>query len=287
MSRTGARGLAFWMVRSIIDVVSLLVPRQLRRDWRSEWFGELVALLNAREFRHFQVVRFVAGCLPDAFTVRQLAFESGLECRSTVLDSPLLCLATLAGIFTLACGTLVTVRGCPAFEVWRVVGHLGLTGLGLAGSFAISLHPWASRSRSGYEENSQVGLYAWRRLVFSVLKVVFVLGAAGTGATVLLAPLSDGSIQMHGYLVPYLVAVRWCAFDDARRCPVCGWRTCHPVRIGTSVSGFLNWVGTERICRHGHGLLYESESHCIATPRWWLSLDPSWEVLFQSSQDRR
>jgi hypothetical protein len=288
MSRVAGRIAAFWTARATIQAMSLFVPRQVRIEWRAEWLGELGALCKTIEGQHSQVILFAFGCVPDAFTIRKLAFETTRERRFDLLDSPLVCIATLSSVFVFSCGALWTVRGYTGLDVETVAGHLGLAGLAIVCSVATSRQPSADGSRYGNPGTLQFcSLPCCRRMAFMILKAFFVLGAAGIGATLLLTWTSHGSIQMHGYLIPYLVAGRWCASDESRRCPVCGWLTSHPVRIGTGTSVFLNWSGSERICRHGHGLLYESGSHCIAAPLRWISLDPSWAALFRSSRDSR
>jgi hypothetical protein len=288
MSWVAVRSAAFCTARATIHVISIFVPRHVRVEWRSEWLGELGALSKATEVRPSQVILFAFGCVPDTFTIRKLGSETTPAGRSEILDSPLACLAILSSVFMLACGALWSVRGYPGFEVKTLAGHLGLVALAIVCSAATSRRAWAEGLRYRNPGSPRFGGPPdCKRMAFLILKTFFVLGAAGMGATLLLAWISQAGCQMHGYLIPYLLAGRWCVLDESRRCPVCGWLTAHPVTIGTGTSVFLDWSGSERICRHGHGLLYESGPHCIAAPLWWIPLGPSWGALFRSPRNDR
>ena len=88
-------------------------------------------------------------------------------------------------------------------------------------------------------------------------------------------------IQPHGLLVGYVLAFRWALIDQRNRCPVCLRSLSNPIRVGWSSQTFLEWYGTELICRKGHGLLHVPEipSSCYGIQRWYY-LDRSWTSLF-------
>jgi hypothetical protein len=80
----------------------------------------------------------------------------------------------------------------------------------------------------------------------------------------------------------YILGFRWLLIDQRRRCPVCLRILTNPTRIGHASRTFLEWYGTELICRKGHGLLHipEIPGSCYG-PQRWLYLDPSWRSLFE------
>jgi hypothetical protein len=95
-----------------------------------------------------------------------------------------------------------------------------------------------------------------------------------------LAHVTNTPIQPHGWLVGYILAFR-CAFADQRkRCPECLETLSLPARIGSSAQIFLEWHGTELMCRKGHGLLHVPEVRVSYYTDRWLHLDGSWRTLF-------
>jgi hypothetical protein len=125
------------------------------------------------------------------------------------------------------------------------------------------------------------GTFRLRRWTFLCAKVVLLLPIIFCGTLDLGSLTSMGMIQPHGLLVGYILAFRWALVDQRQRCPVCLRLLSNPTRIGWASQIFLEWHGTEFICRKGHGLLHVPEipSSCNAVQRW-LTLDPSWSSLF-------
>lgn len=79
------------------------------------------------------------------------------------------------------------------------------------------------------------------------------------------------------------IAVYWCLHDQSQRCPNCLRLLTNPAHVGESSRSFLAWSGTELICKDGHGLLHVPDYPTSWYPGGrWLSLDMSWQHLFQS-----
>lgn len=116
--------------------------------------------------------------------------------------------------------------------------------------------------------------------LFLVCKTLLALAIAGFMTAATLRPLSSGTVQVHAYLVPYLLAYRWSMRDQAKRCPICFRRMGNPVQIGTWPTIFLDWFGKEYMCRLGHGFLYEPIVETGFSSQRWAPLDPSWKDLF-------
>jgi hypothetical protein len=128
-----------------------------------------------------------------------------------------------------------------------------------------------------------------RRWIFLTIKLVLLLPILCFGpldvarSTTWSQPSTAGSIQLCITFAVTLFALRWTLRDQRRRCPVCLQVLRNPVRVGQPSRNFLAWNGTELICLVGHGFLHVPElptSWC-STQRW-LSLDPSWRMLFHS-----
>ena len=118
------------------------------------------------------------------------------------------------------------------------------------------------------------------RWIFFAIKIVLVLTTVFCGSLALAAVTVEG-LYPTGWLAGLILGLRWALTDQRSRCPVCLRLLSNPTRIGGASHAFLEWYGTELICREGHGLLYVPEipTSCYSTQRWQY-LDPSWSGLF-------
>ncbi len=126
------------------------------------------------------------------------------------------------------------------------------------------------------------GAIRLRRWIFLAVKIGVLLrcNSVVCGTLDLASPISVGT-QPIGFLLAATLALRWALIDQRRRCPVCLRLLTNPTRIGGPSQTLLEWYGTELICGHGHGLLYDPEiaSSCYSVQRWEY-LDASWSSLF-------
>ncbi len=259
----------------ILRAVAQFVPSRLRQEWLAEWRGELSALVSYRSVTLRAVLQFVAGCLPDAFELRRLGAEPTSRRLGTLFDSPRQCLAILG------CGGLVSggawlVLGVspPGCSTGVSLTHLAMASVSIVASLIV-----AATGNFDRRGNRAISLG------FFLSKTILAVGMAGLVMASLSAMLTSGTLQLHGYLLAYYFACRWSIVDDRLRCPVCGWRTQYPVRMGTWPALLLDWVGTESMCPHGHGLMYASTGLSSFPPNWWSPLDPSWRRMFKPSPD--
>ena len=120
----------------------------------------------------------------------------------------------------------------------------------------------------------------FRRWIFLAIKIPPVLAIVFFG-TLDLASLSRMEILPHGWMIGYLLALRWILTDQRRRCPVCLRLVSSPMQVGRTSQTFLEWYGTELACPLGHGLLHVPELRTASCNRQqWLYLDASWSGLF-------
>jgi hypothetical protein len=73
-----------------------------------------------------------------------------------------------------------------------------------------------------------------------------------------------------------LLGLRWAIGDQEQRCKHCLRSLTTPARVGRPSHNLLEWNGTERSCKHGHGLLSipEMETSWCRSSRW-INLDAS------------
>lgn len=118
-----------------------------------------------------------------------------------------------------------------------------------------------------------------RRWLFLAAKIVLVVPIAVLGSFDLLSFVAP-ALQPHAVLVGTVIGFRWVLIDQRRRCPVCLRVLTNPTSIGQPSRTFLDWYGTELICRKGHGLLHVPEISNSYSSARWLDLDSSWSGLF-------
>lgn len=112
-------------------------------------------------------------------------------------------------------------------------------------------------------------------LVVGLWSFVFAYGDAAVGS------LASLYVQMGTTFPALLFAFRWTLHDQRQRCPVCLRLLTNPARVGQPSCNFLDWCGTEWICRSGHGVLHIPElPTCWFSTQRWLRLDASWASLF-------
>jgi hypothetical protein len=245
-----------WLPRAILGAASLLAPRDRRTAWLAEWTSELWYI--PRE----EATTFCLGAFRDALWLRRNSLH-----RRTVLDSPVSCLACLAGVA--AVSVLITIC-LPAPRQFRLrlvdmpagwVVMLALSCLLLPGTrFVMGRGPECG--------------FRLRRAIFLAAKLVLVQPIMLCGFVVLLSigPAVPFAPQL-GILSLWILTLRWVLVDQRQRCPVCLRRLTYPVRIGSPSGTFLEWYGAESMCSSGHGFLQAPEiSASYAGRQQWLRM---------------
>lgn len=250
----------------MLTVASRLAPRAIRGEWLREWQAELWHLVHYGDRR--RALSFCSGAFRDAMWLRvDAAGAFGRDIRR--LSTPGACLAVLtlqAAIAALVLWTSPAVQSC----VWDrpVLAHACIA----AGAMLVySLIPGVRRFEAR-------GVRGWTFL-FAKMAVLMVLVFFATFDIVPL--ISRTPVQPQLAFIGYVLAYRWAACDQRKRCPTCLRRLVNPVRIGHSAGTLLEWYGEELICSEGHGVMLEPElaesSYCS---RQWVRLDASWRELF-------
>jgi hypothetical protein len=286
-----------------------MVPKQERKEWLEEWGGELAYILTDEgkdTYKGLPGLSFSIGAFPDALWFRRNHAGEGSVCH---LESPVACLAflgVLAGITGL--GSLVEfgARLAPFADLYRPFSdqsfanfplQVAMAVLVLPATTSLSLGEYFAEDRSGWGNN-----IIWRNWAFLVIKTALALTIAYYGGLdlthlsesfALLARWSGLYQAIRTDLTPIqplatfgllLGAFRWMLRDQQQRCPACLRLLSNPAVVGQRSRNFLEWNGTESICRSGHGLLHipEIATSWFGTHRW-LTLDASWQQLFSKS----
>jgi hypothetical protein len=139
----------------------------------------------------------------------------------------------------------------------------------------------APRRHSG--EHSITRWRFWiKRQVFFLLKTVQVLLLSFLVSVDLCVPLQRSGpitadlLQLFAFVFFALIGLRWVISDQEQRCKQCLRSLTTPARVGRPSHNLLEWNGTERSCKHGHGLLSipEMETSWCQSSRW-IHLDVS------------
>jgi hypothetical protein len=121
-----------------------------------------------------------------------------------------------------------------------------------------------------------------QRQIFFLLKTLQVLLLSFLVSVDLCVPLHGSSpvtadlLQMFAFVFFALIGLRWVISDQEQRCKQCLRSLTTPARVGRPSHNLLEWNGTERSCKHGHGLLSipEMETSWCQSSRW-IHLDVS------------
>lgn len=272
----------------ILRAAAQWVSRAHRTEWLQEWDAELWHVLHMpareplRQLGSWPAIGFALGSFTDAFWMRRNSHPAPAS-RPATLHTPWRCLAFVAGLAAITAAISLTL---PAPNTTGVTPTFSAYPLQHGALLLLALFLLATRSslQIGVDAPSPHLLAArplWRRSIFFMVKTALAVVAAYWGVLAIAAIIATAGIQIHGWLIGYILALHWSFQDQRRRCPVCLERLAKPVSIGCCAHTLLEWRGTELVCTKGHGLLYASDTdNSFTPPRRWLSLDASWQDLF-------
>jgi hypothetical protein len=267
----------------ILNIASWLVPQEQRAEWLAEWQGELWQLRR----RKTDAAIFCLGSFRDAMWLWRNHPESR-RCRWPRLEAPSHCLFFLA---TVAALSLLFVLRLPHIPDPRAGARFSplpplYNFFGLITMACFVLPVTTSLSLGEYPASR----YWLRRWAFLAAKIALVLAPIYSGCVYSKYQYlthQPSPIPGQFLLLGCILAFRWILNDQRRRCPVCLQSLGHAAQVGQPARNFLEWNGTELMCKRGHGLL-----HVPATPSdWssrqrWLDLDASWSGLFPTTHSR-
>jgi hypothetical protein len=264
--------------RNLLRIVSKLAPAHEREEWSRNWQAELWYMHQRSRHRQVSpltgVLDLSIGLTRDALWLRTETWSVAFS------DTAALCLASLLGLSILS-----------ALVALALAGNWHSLDLYLRDQFTRSLIAaphvlfvllaTAPRRHSG--ERSITRWRFWiKRQFFFLLKTLQVLLLSFLLSVDLCVPLHNpfpftaDLLQLFSFVLFTLIGLRWAIGDQEQRCKQCLRSLTTPARVGRPSHNLLEWNGTERSCRHGHGLLSipEMETSWCQSSRW-IHLDVS------------
>lgn len=272
--------------RALLRIMRFAVPRAEREEWLRSWQAELW-----HQHHHASQVNVspegLGGNLPKdrgfaSGLHNTCGFASGLH-KTRGLASGLiqdaLWLRTeswsrmFSGTATLCLATLTLLLAISAVPILIAAGSWKAFALFITGNeqrFTVEslLIVFVSLAASaGYMETttllqrhvSNVSLI--RRPLFFAAKTMLLLLFTFLLSTDLQQPLHASYpitaelLQNLAFVFMALIGLRWSSQDGDGRCKQCLRSLAAPSRVGRPSHNFLEWSGTELVCRHGHGML--------------------------------
>ena len=278
---------AAWTQHMILRAASLLAPFDQRAEWLDGWRSELWYIPRSG------ATRFCLGAFQDALWLRRnnlsTAKRSGIQ-----LESPLACLAFLAGLAAVSLAIVARLPGpqwgsepyllrrnlpftptlIPLLE--GCIPMLLLSVLVLP-AIRLAMGPGANRCPIPWPGRLLRGIFLAAKI--ALVQPIMLLGFFVVVWTTPVVPVGP----QFGVFGLWTLTFRWIILDQRQRCPVCLRLLTEPVRIGSASQTFLEWYGAESMCSRGHGLLHISETPGYSGRPHWLRLGDSWSGLFSEA----
>ena len=234
---------------TLLRIGERLVPRSERGEWARAWQAELW-YMHARATRPGQRQSLAVGLIRDALWLRTDSWRIALS------GTALLCLTLLT--------TLVGIAALPAFVSagsWKTFAHLLVSALprfAIASSLILFVR---YANGTGNVHGSGSVLRRFRARAFFAAKISLVLLLTFVSSIDLSLPLEAHRffvampVQLLFFVILALLGLRWSSLDSERRCKHCLRSLAAPARVGRPSWNFLEYNGTESVCRDGHGVL--------------------------------
>ena len=258
--------------RGLLRIVRRLVPVHERDDWSRTWQAELWYMHQRSRHRHVSpiagVIDLSVGLTRDALWLRTEGW------RVSFSDTAMTCLASLLALSLLSALVALAVAGS-----WHSL-HLYLRDEFTRSLLAAPNVLFVLLATAPRRHSSQVSFTRWRfwikRQLFFVLKTLQILLLAFLLSVDLCVPLhthiplTADLLQLFAFVLFSLLGLRWAIGDQEQRCKRCLRSLSTPARVGRPSRNLLEWNGTERSCKHGHGLLSipEMETSWCQSSRW-------------------
>lgn len=253
--------------RALLRLTHRLVPQTERSDWLRSWRAELWHRRNLRTGASRSAVDLYPGLICDAIW---LCIENR---RQVLAGTPLLCLATLAGVLFIAVLPLFvylgSVHAALVFASANATLFLSEAALVTLVSFATSSRAIEHTSREAPFSQFRVQLFLAAKLSL-VLLIAFVFSSDTAQPLHAVHPFTADLLQPQIFVLLALLGQRWNFDDQDNRCKHCLRALATPARVGRPSWNFLDSNGTELLCKDGHGLLSvpEIETSWRPASRW-------------------
>ena len=271
--------------RNLLRAVEKVVPSAERAEWRRAWQAELWHMRHhggtLRPMPLGVTTDLAVGLLCDALWLRTDSW------RRTFSGTAISCLAALTGLLLFS--TLVGLA---------LSGNENAMRLYLAGPFRRFLveAPLVVMVSSAFESRTyatrrpggrQLAWMAWiKGQVFFAVKTALLLLLAFLSSADVCQPIharlpnTSFVFQTFFFMLLAVAGSRWVFRDQEQRCMQCLRSLAMPARVGRPSRNFLEWNGTELLCKQGHGLLSVPEmetSWCQSSQ--WLDQPRVWDQI--------
>ena len=236
--------------RLLIAATKWLVPTAERQDWLRSWKAELWYRSHRRSTQPTPALFF--GVLQDALWLRTESVSRA------VTGTPSLCILLLVSLLLLT--TIPAIIAAGSLHAFALIAVNNLPRV--AAESALIAFVSLATSVTSFENNlstpHQLRLNA---RLFLIVKMVLVLLLSWMTSTDLTWPIHSFLpftaliLQSLCFVLFSLLGLRWSSLDSALRCQHCLCSLASPARVGRPSWNFLEFNGTELLCKHGHGHL--------------------------------
>ena len=236
--------------RYLLAATRWLVPANDREDWLRSWQAEL--WYRSHQRNSGPAPALLPGVIQDALWLRTETLSRALT------GTPTLCILLLMSLLVLATIPAIIVAGSlHAFALMLVANLTRIA----AESSLVAFVSFAAAVTSFEENLSTPHRFRLNARLFLVAKMVLILLLSWTLSTDLtwpirpFLPFTALILQSLLFVVFGLFGSRWSSLDSALRCQHCLCSLASPARVGRPSWNFLEFNGTELVCKNGHGHL--------------------------------
>ncbi|MFL6308181.1 MAG: hypothetical protein ACJ72H_31995 [Candidatus Sulfotelmatobacter sp.] len=258
--------------RTLLCIVKKLVPPHEREEWSRSWQAELWYMHQRSRHRDVSPLAGIfdlsMGLTRDALWLRTETWSIAFS------DTAALCLASLLALSVLSAVIALALAGS-----WQSLDFYlrdqFTRSLIAAPPVLFVLLATAPRRHAGTRSITRWRFWIKRQFFF-LLKTLQVLLLAFLLSIDLCVPLhgpfpfTADLLQLFAFVFFSLIGLRWSIEDQEQRCKQCLRSLTTPARVGRPSHNLLEWNGTERSCKQGHGLLSipEMETSWCQSSRW-------------------
>ncbi len=236
--------------RLMLAATQWLVPVAEREDWMRSWQAELWHRSHQRIPGRAPAMLF--GVIQDALWLRTETVSRA------VTGTPSLCILLLASLLLLA--TIPAIIAAGSLDAFTVIALATLPRIA-AESSLIAFVSFATAVTSLEENLSSPHRLRFKARLFLIAKMVLILLLAWMVSSDVTWPIHSFLpftaliLQSLSFVLFSLLGLRWSSLDSALRCQHCLCSLASPARVGRPSWNFLEFNGTELVCKHGHGHL--------------------------------
>lgn len=236
--------------RLLLAATQWLVPIAEREAWLRSWRAELWHRSHLRISGPAPAMLF--GVLQDALWLRTETVSHALT------GTPSLCILLLVSLLLLA--TIPAIIAAGSLHAFTLIAFANLPRIA-AESSLIAFVSLATAVTSLEENLSAPHRLRLKARLFLTAKMVLILLLSWmltsdfTWPIHLFLPFTALILQSLSFVLLSLLGLRWSALDSALRCQHCLCSLASPARVGRPSWNFLEFNGTELVCKHGHGHL--------------------------------